>query len=92
MYLNGFCLLSNWMFSMNEIYIIFTIHSKSLSTMREITKIKKFVCFLGKKNCLYCHPGQRIYRRKRVFAVWNGMGFLVVKKEEIRIVENNIEQ
>lgn len=40
MYLNGFCLFSNWMFSMNKINIIFTIDSKSLST-REKNKEKQ---------------------------------------------------
>lgn len=40
MYLNGFCLFSKWMFSMNKINIIFTIDSKSLST-REKNKEKQ---------------------------------------------------
>jgi hypothetical protein len=42
MYLNGFCLFSNWMFSMNKINIIFTIDSKSLSTREEKKKNRNY--------------------------------------------------
>lgn len=50
MYLNRFCLLPNWMFSMNKIYIIFTIHSKSLSIIREESRKIKMENILNLKT------------------------------------------